>query len=261
MLLNAQQTAPNRTSKHRGAAPITLHTYLLLRTSIASPYIRNAVTRSWSTLQASSLPLSSKSVMEKFEFKVLIGGGSIAGLALANMLEQLGIDFLILEAYPEIASQVGASTGFTPNGSRILFQIGCYDGIRGKLDGELMDLLLRRKVSRKQQKDLVRLKCRIGMHGYGFTFVDRQMELEVFYGHLKDKSKVLVNKCVASVTRNTNGVQVRTEDGSTYSADILVGADGVHIECIAQSERKCGVLAMSFLRGIFPNLAGRSFLA
>jgi 2-polyprenyl-6-methoxyphenol hydroxylase-like FAD-dependent oxidoreductase len=78
--------------------------------------------------------------MEKHNFKVLIAGGSIAGLVLANMLEQLGIDFLVLEGYPEIAPQVGASIGFFPNGCRILDQIGCYDGVRAKLDEELMDL-------------------------------------------------------------------------------------------------------------------------
>lgn len=78
--------------------------------------------------------------MEKHDFKVLIVGGSIAGLVLANMLEQVGIDFLVLEAYPEIAPQVGASIGFFPNGCRILDQIGCYDGVRGKLDQESKDL-------------------------------------------------------------------------------------------------------------------------
>ena len=78
--------------------------------------------------------------MEKPSFKVLIVGGSIAGLVLANMLEQLGIDFLVLEGYPEIAPQVGASIGLFPNGCRVLDQIGCYDGVRGKLDEEAADL-------------------------------------------------------------------------------------------------------------------------
>jgi 2-polyprenyl-6-methoxyphenol hydroxylase-like FAD-dependent oxidoreductase len=54
------------------------------------------------------------------------------------------------------------------------------------------------------------------------------MAIEVFYEKLKDKSKVLVDKRVVSVTPLANGVQVTTKDGSTYTGDILVGADGVH---------------------------------
>lgn len=78
--------------------------------------------------------------MATHNFKVLIAGGSIAGLVLANILEQLGVDFLVLEAYPEIAPQVGASIGFFPNGCRILDQIGCYDDIQAKLDESLSDM-------------------------------------------------------------------------------------------------------------------------
>src|SRR4051812_30216048 len=67
--------------------------------------------------------------MSNDSFKVIIAGGSIAGLTLAKMLETVGIDFLVLEAYPEIAPQVGASIGLCPNGLRVLDQIGCYEEI------------------------------------------------------------------------------------------------------------------------------------
>lgn len=60
-------------------------------------------------------------------FKVIIVGGSIAGLSLALMLERNGIDYLVLEGYPNIAPQVGASIGLLPNGLRILDQLGCCD--------------------------------------------------------------------------------------------------------------------------------------
>lgn len=63
-------------------------------------------------------------------FKVVIVGGSVAGLSLAKMLETVGIDFVLLEAYPSIAPQVGASIGLLGNGLRILDQLGCYEDIR-----------------------------------------------------------------------------------------------------------------------------------
>jgi 2-polyprenyl-6-methoxyphenol hydroxylase-like FAD-dependent oxidoreductase len=63
------------------------------------------------------------------ETKVIIAGGSIAGLSLALMLEKNGVDFLVLEAYRDIAPQVGASIGVLPNGLRILDQLGCCEQV------------------------------------------------------------------------------------------------------------------------------------
>ena len=60
-------------------------------------------------------------------FRVIIVGGSIAGLALANMLEQYDIDFTVLEKHEKIAPQLGAGLALLPHGSRILDQLGCYD--------------------------------------------------------------------------------------------------------------------------------------
>lgn len=81
--------------------------------------------------------------MAKKPFTVLIAGGGIAGLTLANMLERIGVDYLILEAYREMAPQVGASIGILPNGCRVLDQIGLYDEIRKLIDAPLFETSLR----------------------------------------------------------------------------------------------------------------------
>ena len=58
----------------------------------------------------------------KGRLRVIIVGGSVAGLTLAHCLHHSDIDFVLLEARNEIAPQVGASIVVLPNGARILDQ-------------------------------------------------------------------------------------------------------------------------------------------
>jgi 2-polyprenyl-6-methoxyphenol hydroxylase-like FAD-dependent oxidoreductase len=60
-------------------------------------------------------------------FRVIIVGGGITGLALANMLERYDIDFAILEKHEDLAPQLGAGYAMLPYGARILDQLGCYE--------------------------------------------------------------------------------------------------------------------------------------
>jgi 2-polyprenyl-6-methoxyphenol hydroxylase-like FAD-dependent oxidoreductase len=54
------------------------------------------------------------------------------------------------------------------------------------------------------------------------------MLLKILYDNLKYKDRVLTNKRISHVEMSPTGVLVTTEDGSSYSGDILVGGDGVH---------------------------------
>ena len=71
--------------------------------------------------------------MNSKPFKVIIAGGSVSGLALANMLEQAGIDYVVLEKHEQIAPNLGASIAIAPNSSRILDQLGCFDALNGQV--------------------------------------------------------------------------------------------------------------------------------
>jgi 2-polyprenyl-6-methoxyphenol hydroxylase-like FAD-dependent oxidoreductase len=58
--------------------------------------------------------------MEKpYQFRVIIAGGGVAGLTLANALEQAGVDYILLERQEEIAPCYGLSIAAEPNGSRV----------------------------------------------------------------------------------------------------------------------------------------------
>ncbi|PGH28923.1 hypothetical protein GX50_08329 [[Emmonsia] crescens] len=183
----------------------------------------------------------------KKQFRVLIAGGGISGLSMANMLQKSGIDFLVLEAYPDIAPQVGASIGFQPPGLRILDQLGMYQDIRKQvcavdqfeLRNEKGELL----VSFPDAENSF-----IQRHGYPLIFFERQRALKIFYSHL-DKSKVLTGKAVRDVELLHDGVTVTTEDGSVYSGDILVGCDGIH----SKVRREMVRLADEASPGYFPS--------
>lgn len=60
-------------------------------------------------------------------FKVIIIGGGVAGLSLAIMLEAYGFEYDLLEKHGNCAPKLGAGIGVTPNGARILDQIGVFD--------------------------------------------------------------------------------------------------------------------------------------
>jgi 2-polyprenyl-6-methoxyphenol hydroxylase-like FAD-dependent oxidoreductase len=59
--------------------------------------------------------------------RIVIVGGSIAGLTLAHALHHSDIDLVVLEARNEIAPQVGASIIVQPHCGRILDQLGVLD--------------------------------------------------------------------------------------------------------------------------------------
>lgn len=65
-------------------------------------------------------------------------------------------------------------------------------------------------------------------HGYPVIFVDRQAVLQILYDNINDKSKVLLNKRVATVTQRASSIGVTLKDGSSHFGDIVVGADGIH---------------------------------
>ena len=65
---------------------------------------------------------------------MIIVGGSIAGLTLAHSLRKYNIDYRVLEAYHDIAPQVGASIGLAPSGCGILDQLGIFDAVLKEIE-------------------------------------------------------------------------------------------------------------------------------
>ncbi|KAE8365079.1 hypothetical protein BDV27DRAFT_171886 [Aspergillus caelatus] len=160
------------------------------------------------------------------KFKVVIVGGSIAGLTLAHVLAAYNIDFVVLEAREEIAPNVGASIGFTGNAHRILDQLGVWDEL-----AELATPIVNNYVWNDRGHQLGytgAFKLSQVRHGYPVIFLTRQQVLDVLWNRLPDKSRVLAGKKVVKMEQSSTEATVQCLDGSTYTGDIVVGADGVH---------------------------------
>ncbi|KAF4972989.1 hypothetical protein FZEAL_9449 [Fusarium zealandicum] len=162
------------------------------------------------------------------ERTVIIAGGSVTGLALANMLERVGIRYFVLEANDEIAPQVGACIGLQANGLRILDQLGCADDILSLVDMPLRDCFLRDTDGSAIVHYWDFYEMIIKRYGYPITFIDRQMLLQALYNNLESKDSVLTGRRVQSVTKMDDAVEIVTSKGEVFRGDILIGADGIY---------------------------------
>ncbi|KAG7142351.1 FAD-dependent monooxygenase BOA8 like protein [Verticillium longisporum] len=160
-------------------------------------------------------------------FRVLVAGGGIAGLTLANCLERAGVEYILLEAHDNVAPRVGASIGLLPNGSRILDQLGCYDKILEETQGVRITRCLDQDGNVFHISDGVRLlETRFN---YAISYLERETVLRVLYENLHDKSPIHLLRRITSVDHSgTDGVVVHCQDGTIVAGDVLVGCDGVN---------------------------------
>ncbi|KAF2163066.1 hypothetical protein M409DRAFT_68702 [Zasmidium cellare ATCC 36951] len=159
--------------------------------------------------------------------RVVIVGGGIAGLTLANALEKADIDYVLLERRGLFDPQVGASIGLSPASIRTLDQVGAAQ--------EILDATKSIKRGRHHRADgslimppdenFPLLERRFG---YGLCFLDRQIVLRALYNAIEEKERCLLNKRVREIEHLELGVKVHCEDGTTYAGDVVLGCDGVN---------------------------------
>ncbi|KAG9247182.1 hypothetical protein BJ878DRAFT_539528 [Calycina marina] len=168
--------------------------------------------------------------MAPARLKVVIIGGSVAGPTLCHTFASTNglIDYTLLEGRDKFAPALGASILSMPNGARILDQSGLFDDLKrvgseintaitSKSDGEFLH--------KSEWPMLIRERL-----GYGIECFSRQNLLNVLHDRLeqKQKDKMFLNKRVFEIVDGDDAVTVRCADGSSYSGDIVIGADGIH---------------------------------
>ncbi|KAG0342689.1 hypothetical protein BG000_002473 [Podila horticola] len=155
------------------------------------------------------------------QFKVIIAGGGIAGLSLGVMLERAGIDYMILEAHEEI-HPLGAVVYLGPSLMRVMEQLGLLDDLIRNSNFMTGVTLLDHKLNK-----ICRLNVDFARDRYGYDTLTivRPKLYDILLSRIP-AYKILFNKRVTSSAQNHDGVKVRCEDGTSYTGDILVAADG-----------------------------------
>ncbi|WP_104056338.1 MULTISPECIES: FAD-dependent monooxygenase [unclassified Arthrobacter] len=165
--------------------------------------------------------------MTKSHFDTLIIGGGIGGLSTALAMGRAGRRVHLVEQ-AEVFSEIGAGLQLGPNATRSMDRLGILEDV---LDiavrpraGIVMDAVSGEKLTSIDFGDAF-----TAHYGYPYVVAHRHDLLEILVAACQDTPRVTLenNRCVVQVT-DSHGVATATFDnGDSYTADVLVGADGI----------------------------------
>jgi salicylate hydroxylase len=159
--------------------------------------------------------------------KVAVVGGGIGGLVLALAMRERGISNEVYEQADELR-EIGAAVALSANGTRELRRLGVGEQI------ESVSVVPSALVIRRWDSGEIIADHPMGRDGiYEATFgapyygVHRVALLQALADRLADEGVNLGRRCVG-IDERDSGAELQFADGSTATADLVVGADGVH---------------------------------
>ncbi|KAF9961313.1 hypothetical protein BGZ65_010953 [Modicella reniformis] len=157
------------------------------------------------------------------EPKVLIAGAGIAGLFMAILLDKAGIEYEIFERSGEVR-HIGSAIGLGFNVMPVMEQLGLFEELKSISKPIEGTTIFKEDMETIRE---IRLRDNRALTGYDTLVTSRSQ----FYALLSSRvpaEKIHMNKEVVALTQNTESVTITCADGSTYSGDILIGADGAY---------------------------------
>ncbi|HVV09815.1 NAD(P)/FAD-dependent oxidoreductase [Amycolatopsis sp.] len=151
----------------------------------------------------------------------LIIGGGIAGSVTAMALHRAGIEATVYEAYDSAADGVGGMLGLAPNGVRALSVLGADEAVRGV--GDPVTSMIMRSWTGKRLAEF---------GGQGGAPVFHAVWRADLYRALNEEAArrdlpTVYGKRLQKAGETADGVVATFTDGTTASADVLIGADGI----------------------------------
>ncbi|MEV0251356.1 FAD-dependent monooxygenase [Nocardia sp. NPDC050712] len=149
----------------------------------------------------------------------LVIGGGIAGPVAATALRKAGIDARVFEAYPGPAFNIGSGLALAPNGLAALEVVGAGDRVRD-IAFPITGMAL--SVGGKQHSvpNLADTEP--------LQLVDRSELHNLLHDHATAAGVPFeYNKRLVRVQESADGVTAHFADGSSATADVLIGADGI----------------------------------
>ncbi|HZR49838.1 MAG TPA: FAD-dependent monooxygenase [Streptosporangiaceae bacterium] len=181
--------------------------------------------------------------------RAVVVGGGIGGIAAAVALSRAGIDVQVHEQAQQL-TEVGAGVSLAPNGLRVLERLGVGEGI-SRLGARYAAAELRLPDGREVRHEPYQFampRQNVGIH--------RADLLALLAGQLPPGAVRTGRRCT-SFRQDDGTAMVGFADGTTATADVVIGADGIHSFLqgfvVAPAEPVfSGVVAY---RGLVPRLA------
>ncbi len=156
--------------------------------------------------------------------RVLISGGGIAGLTLANFLHRYGFEPVVIEQAGAMRSD-GYAIDFFGTGYDVAERMGLID----RLQAQQVPIAYVAYVNHSG-KPIARLDIalmRKVMYDRYMALMHRTLE-EALYESISGDVEVRFGRSLISVRNGSQSVTVTYDDGTAESFDLLIGADGIH---------------------------------
>lgn len=149
----------------------------------------------------------------------LVIGGGIAGPVVATALRKAGIEARVYEAYPGPSYGIGSGLALAPNGIAALDIIGAGDPVRA----------IAQPVSQMNMAVGDKVLALPGLADVPpLQLVDRSELHQTLHRHAVAAGVPFeYDKRLVDVGERETGIVARFADGSTATADVLIGADGI----------------------------------